>query len=157
MREVDPASAEDRAAVARLRRAWTEEQAGAEIDDPSFEDRFEEWFAREADQRVTWIASVADEPVGMLNLLVFTRMPRPRAADEVRAGQWGYVANVYVRPQHRGAGLGELLVAAATSYADARGFARVVLSPSPLSVPLYERAGFGPATRLMVRDHPAHP
>jgi len=152
---VQVATPEQRTHVAALRRAWAEEQAGAEISDPSFDHRFEEWSAREADQRVTWLAWVGDEPVGMLNLLVFTRMPRPQSPEDDRPGQWGYVANVYVRPEHRGAGSGGLLVAAATSYADARGFARIVLAPSPRSVPLYRRAGFGPATQLMVRERPA--
>ena len=40
---------------------------------------------------------------------------------------------------------------ACTSYADSHGFVRIVLSPSERSVPLYARAGFVPATSLMVR------
>jgi hypothetical protein len=35
---------------------------------------------------------------------------------------------------------------------DERGFARVVLSLSPRSVPFYARGGFEPATSLMVRE-----
>jgi predicted acetyltransferase len=43
------------------------------------------------------------------------------------------------------------LVSAALNYADENGFARVVLSPTERSIPLYERAGFGPADALMLR------
>jgi GNAT superfamily N-acetyltransferase len=146
--DIRVAAWEDRAAVAALRRAWTEENAGAPVEDDSYEQRFDEWLEREQHQRVTWLAFERDEPVGTLNLLVFTRMPRP-GRD---ASRWGYLANCYVRPQHRNSGLGARLLATCTAYADERGFVRVVLSPSPRSVPFYARGGFEPATSLMVRE-----
>jgi GNAT superfamily N-acetyltransferase len=146
------ASADDVPAIAALRRAWTEEQAGAPIEDDDFEAELAEWFAREQHQCVTWLADVGQRPVGMLNLMVFTRMPKPRsAAFGGAARQWGYVANVYVDPEHRNRGIGRALLDEAVAHADARGFARLLLSPSERSVPLYQRAGFAPATSLMVR------
>lgn len=151
VREVDPTCEQDRRHVLALRRRWTEEQAGHEVDDDSFEMRFDEWFRREADQRVTWLALADDEPIGMTNMLVFTRMPRPEDAAESRPRQWGYVANVFVREGRRDGGVGARLVEACTAYADQHGFARLVLAPSPRSVGLYERHGFGAATQLMVR------
>jgi len=146
------ATLHDRAALAVLRRAWTEENVGAPVDDPTFLPRFDEWLDREHDQRVTWLGLADDVPVAMLNLLVFTRMPAPRPPGTSRPTQWGYLANVYVRPEHRHAGLGRLLLDAGTTYADERGFARLVLSPTDRSVPFYARSGFVPATSLMVRD-----
>jgi GNAT superfamily N-acetyltransferase len=146
--EIRVAGWEDRAAVAALRRSWTEENAGAPVADDGYEQRFDDWLEREQHQRVIWLAFEGDEPVGVLNLLVFTRMPRP-GGD---AGRWGYLANCYVRPQHRNSGLGARLLATCTAYADERGFARVVLSPSPRSVPFYARGGFESATSLMVRE-----
>jgi GNAT superfamily N-acetyltransferase len=125
-----------------LRATWTGKPA-----DAAYVTAFEQWWQRERDQRVTWLAESGDRAVGMLNMLVFSRMPRP---DRERS-QWGYVANVFVLDEHRNAGIGRRLVDAATAYADQHGFARVVLSPSPRSVPFYERAGFGPATSLLVR------
>jgi GNAT superfamily N-acetyltransferase len=150
VRLVGPA---DVPAVAALRRAWTEENAGAPVDDDGFDAAFADWFEREAQQRLTWMAEVASRPVGMLNLLVFTRMPRPRPRDAApaRPGQWGYVANVYVEAGSRGAGVGRALLDAAVTHADEHRFARLVLSPSERSVPFYERAGFAPATSLMLR------
>jgi len=152
--EIRRATLEDRTLVATLRRAWTEENAGHAVDDPTFEDRFEEWFVREHDQRITWLALADGEPVGMLNLLVFTRMPFPLDADTARPTQWGYLANCFVRPGLRDGGVGVALIAACTAYADGHGFARIVLSPSERSVPFYARAGFAPATSLMVRPAP---
>ena len=147
-------------AVARLRREWAEEQAGVVLDDPCFEDTFTAWAEREEHQRLTWLALTdGDRGVGMLNLLVFTRMPKP--VDPRRPAfptQWGYVANVYVDRAHRDAGTGRMLLDVCTAHADAEGFARLVLSPSERSVPLYTRGGFEPATSLMVRPGvgPAH-
>ncbi len=130
-------------AMATLRAAWREQPA-----DHDFVAAFEAWWERERDQRVTWLAEVDGTPVGMLNMLVFTRMPSP---GRVRS-QWGYVANAFVLTAHRGAGLGTALVDAATSYADAHDFVRLVLSPSERSVPLYERAGFNSDHSLLVRE-----
>lgn len=144
------ATYDDRVAVASLRRAWTEETAGEPIPDDDFQQRFDAWLEREQDQRVTWLGLVDDEPVGMVNLLVFTRMPRP--GQDV--SRWGYLANCYVRPEHRNGGLGAVMLDALTTYADEAGFVRVVLSPSERSVPFYRRGGFEPATSLMVRPLP---
>jgi GNAT superfamily N-acetyltransferase len=148
-------SAADVAAVGELRRAWTEEQAGRPIDDAGFGAAFAAWMEREDDHRLTWVAVVDGAVVGMLNLVVFTRMPRPR--DAVSPGpprQWGYVANVYVLAGHRSRGLGGELVSAATRHADDNAFARLVLSPSEQSRPLYRRLGFGPASDLLLRPGP---
>ncbi|NUR07376.1 MAG: GNAT family N-acetyltransferase [Nocardioidaceae bacterium] len=110
------------------------------------------WWEREHDQRVTWLAEVDGRAAGMLNMLVFTRMPKPRTASSDWPPQWGYVANVYVERPLRDAGIGRALLEAVTAYADEQGFARLVLAPSERSVPFYTRAGFGPATGLLVRE-----
>ena len=137
----------DVAALASLRAISTYEGSGTPPDagDTSFVRRFASWYAAEHHRRF-WIADVEDHPVGMLNMLDFVRMPRP--AQPV--SRWGYIANVFVLEAHRDAGIGRRLLDAALAWARARDYARVVLSPSPRSVPLYARAGFGPATDLMV-------
>jgi GNAT superfamily N-acetyltransferase len=139
-------------AIAAMRAAWTEEYAGEPIEDDAFLDAFAAWFERESDQRVTWLAEDGGDPVGMLNMLVFTRMPRPRRPEEDRPSQWGYIANVFVDATRRDAGVGRQLLDAATAYAVDHRFARIVLSPSERSVPFYSRAGFVPATSLLIRE-----
>ncbi|HEY1134977.1 MAG TPA: GNAT family N-acetyltransferase [Nocardioides sp.] len=154
VRRVAPLDAADRAAVRSLRRAWSEEDAGRALDDPTFDVRFDSWWDRERDQRVTWLAEVAGESVGMLNVLEFERMPTPARPERVRPTAWGYLANLYVLPSARGAGAGAALLAACTAHADAERWARVVLSPSPESVSLCGRHGFVPADGLLVRRAP---
>jgi GNAT superfamily N-acetyltransferase len=141
---------EDGAGLAALRRAWVEENAGGPVDDDAYDHAFADWFTRESEHRVTWLAEVDGRPVGMLNLTVFHRMPRPGRAPS----RWGYLGNFFVLAEHRDAGIGARLLEACTSYADAEGFVRIVLSPSDRSVPLYARAGFRPASELLVRPGP---
>jgi len=136
----------DLAAIVRLRHEWAREEDG-EVDDPDFEENLAAWFGRERSRRIMWLAEEGGRPVGMVNLAVYERMPRPGRA----LSRWGYLGNVFVRRACRNRGIGGQLVSAALAYADQDGFARVVLSPTERSVPLYERAGFGPAGALMLR------
>ncbi|MDP9444299.1 MAG: GNAT family N-acetyltransferase [Actinomycetota bacterium] len=138
--------AADVGVVTALRRAWAEEQAGRPIDDDDFPDAFAAWYTREAGRRVTWLACVGHEPAGMLNLVVFEQMPKPGRP----AARWGYVANAFVLAEHRNGGAGTALLDAAVDFARTHGFVRVVLNPSPRSAPLYRRAGFRPATELLM-------
>lgn len=66
----------DLATLARLRREQAAEQQ-AEHGDPGFEQRFAAWQEREAARRITWLAEADGHLVGMMNLAIFERMPRP--------------------------------------------------------------------------------
>lgn len=136
----------DGSALAALRRAWTEEDTG-DVADEGFEARFLAWYEHESAHRLTWLAELAGQPVGMMNLRVFERMPRP-GRD---AGRWGYIGNAFVLAAHRDQGIGSRLLAAVLAHADSRGFARVVLRPSQRAIPFYQRAGFGTEGGLLVR------
>ena len=136
----------DLAAIIQLRREWTREQDGDQPD-AGFDQRLAAWFERESARRITWLAEAAGRPVGMMNLAIFERMPRPGRAPS----SWGYLGNAFVLATHRNKGTGTQLLSAVLSYADETGLARVVLSPSARSISFYERAGFGPADSLMLR------
>jgi GNAT superfamily N-acetyltransferase len=133
-------------ALAALRRAWTAEQYGP-ADDTGFEARFLDWYARESADRIYWLAEVSGQPAGMVNLSVFTRMPRPGS----ETSRWGYLANAFVRAGHRDQGIGTRLLGALLAYADEQSYVRVVLSPTERSVPFYQRLGFTTDHGLLVR------
>src|SRR5215469_16734220 len=78
----------DLTAITQLRRQWTEELDGDHAD-PEFDERLADWFAREWSRRITWLAVADGHPVGMMNLAVFERMPRPTRAPS----RWGYLGN----------------------------------------------------------------
>ena len=140
----------DTTALAALRRAWSEEQAGHPLDDDLFEEDFARWFAVEASRRAAFVAELDGEAIGMVNLALFERMPRPGRP----ASRWAYLGNAFVLAAHRDRGIGTTLLDAAVAHARERRCARIVLSPSERSVSFYQRAGFGPATMLLahVRD-----
>ena len=147
------AGATDMAAVASLRLAWGDgDHTG---DHPDFERDLAEWIADEGDRRTIWLAELDNTPVGLATLYEFRRMPRPGRMDS----RWGYVGNMFVREGQRNRGIGTALIHAVIGEAQARGYVRVVLSPTPRSVPFYRRAGFVDAggetgERLLLRPNP---
>ena len=139
--QVRQADEDDIDQLARLRASWRGQAVTAE-----FVAIFRHWFLREQETRWWWIAINDQGGVGMVNLKIFDRMPSP----DRPASRWGYLANLFVVPDQRGSGAGSSLVAAVVERAKAEGLVRVVLSPSQLSVPLYGRHGFRPATDLLL-------
>jgi GNAT superfamily N-acetyltransferase len=139
---------DDIPAIAALRAQWT----GA-TSDADFERVVRAWLAAEGDRRLVWLAALGDEPAGLASMLEYHRMPRPDRLES----RWGYVGNMFVREDLRNRGIGSALVAALVAESDARGYARLVLSPTERAVPLYRRAGFVDADasagndRMMVR------
>jgi GNAT superfamily N-acetyltransferase len=145
------ADASDLGTLAMLRSQWTGTRQ-----DPNFERRFADWVKAEGARRTSWIATVDESPAGMASLFEYRRMPRPGQPES----RWGYVSNMFVREEFRDRGIGSLLLRAIIDTGDERGYARLVLSPSPRSVPLYRRAGFvipdqdAGQDRLLVRPRP---
>jgi GNAT superfamily N-acetyltransferase len=74
----------------------------------------------------------------MASMLEYRRMPKPGRLDS----RWGYLSNLFVVEPLRGRGVGAALLDAVVAAADARGYVRLVLSPSADALPLYARAGF---------------
>jgi GNAT superfamily N-acetyltransferase len=143
---VRPAAETDLPELMRLRQCWGREDDG-ETDDPAYEERFADWYARTAAARRAWIAYDGDAAVGMMSMGLFERMPKPGQPTTY----WGYLSQAFVVPEARNAGVGRMLLDALLAYAREKGYARVVLHPSDRAIPFYERAGFGPADMLLVQ------
>jgi GNAT superfamily N-acetyltransferase len=143
------AGSADGPAIAALRRAWTAEDHG-DVAEPGFEARFLDWYERESARRVCWLGELSGQPVGMMNLALFERMPRP-GRD---AGTWGYLANAFVLGPYRNQGIGARLLAALVAHADDHGYIRVVLRPSERAIPFYQRAGFTADGGFLIRYAP---
>ncbi len=136
----------DGPAIASLRRTWIAEDH-RDVEDEGFETRFLDWYESESARRISWLAEVSGELVGMMNLAIFERMPRP-GRD---VGTWAYLANAFVLRPYRDQGIGRLLLDALLAHADAHGYVRVVLRPSERSIPFYLRAGFNADGGFLVR------
>lgn len=136
---VRTASQGDGSAMAELREQWRLESHQTALgSDATFSARFLAWFNSElAAGSLAWVAEDV-QVVGMLVMFVHQRMPEPARPTT----SWGYIGNVFVHPARRNAGIGTALLSAAIDEAKHRQLARLVLNPSPQSVPLYRRAGF---------------
>ncbi|GAB3537246.1 GNAT family N-acetyltransferase [Arthrobacter tecti] len=149
---VREATEADWPALAELRAKWAAEQLGARQnherndDGTTFESVFSEWAA--SNPRITFLAERDGAALGMVNFLVFNRMPKPGAPPSC----WVYVGNAFVLPDERNRRIGGALMESALERARALGAVRVVLSPSTQSIPFYERLGFTPATALMMQN-----
>lgn len=116
------AAAEDMAAFVRRCAPWMEER-----------------LAEDSGWRC-WVTPGRGEIGGHAWLQLIEKIPNPGAEREIH----GYVTNVYVRPEARGAGAGEALVLAAMEFCRREGVDSVILWPTERSRSLYERLGFGP-------------
>lgn len=137
---VRSASEHDSAALAELRAQWRLESHQVPLDsDPGYLPRFGAWFrAQLASGSLAWVAEDQEQVVGMLVMSMHKRMPEPGRPST----SWGYIGSFFVHPDHRGTGVGAALLSAVVDDAASRRLARIVLNPSPRSIPLYQRAGF---------------
>ena len=130
-----------------LRLAW--HPAASPEDAAALYTALRDWWGSERDARTAWVARHTDGyAVGMANAAVFTRMPVPGRPP----ARWAYVANVFVRPDARRLGVGRQLMDSAVRWAREEGMVRIVLAPSPMSVPFYRALGFRAADDLMRMD-----
>jgi GNAT superfamily N-acetyltransferase len=138
---------DDTATLAQLRREWNEEDLGGPVDDPLFDDAFAAWLRDEWSTRTFFLVETDDgEAIGMGNVKRYSRMPglgRPSDA-------WGYVGNVYVRPEHRNGGIGAQLMDAMHVWAWEQGYDKLRLSPATRAVPFYERLGWWQSALLQL-------
>jgi GNAT superfamily N-acetyltransferase len=114
--------------------------------DRRFDERLRVWWDRQGGHRHAWLVrDEDDEAVGMANVQVFERMPRPGVPDS----RWAYVANVWVDEAHRRRGVGTDLMAHVVEWCRAEGMQRIILNPSDMALGLYAELGFRPADDLM--------
>lgn len=99
-----------------------------------------------------WLAEEAGEPLGTAWLQLIEKLPNPVAESELH----GYVSSLYVRPSHRGRGVGSELLGACLAACEGLGVDAVILWPTPESRSLYLRHGFAARDDLLAR-RPAAP
>ena len=106
--------------------------------EPGFLDRYARAWSGQHRTRPVWLAEAGDEHAGYLQAAVVRDTPWPARAD----GGLLLVETFFVRPTHRGIGVGEVLLAEAVGWARAQGLTRVLVAGGPHGTGVVERAGF---------------
>ena len=113
--------------------------------EPGFLDRYARAWLTTQRLNPVWLAEAGDEHAGFLQARVSEPLPSPgRPGSPVL-----YVETFFVRPSHRGLGVGELLLRQAGQWAADGGFEQVRMTAGPHTRPMVERVGF-------VRDEGAY-
>jgi N-acetylglutamate synthase-like GNAT family acetyltransferase len=143
------ATESDAEALARLRFEFRAPRAPNVESEQEFLARCSGWMrARLSTDSVwrAWLVERNSELVGSVWLQVVEKLPNPTVESERHA----YVSNFYVRPDHRGSGIGSTLLTRALAEAGRLQVDSVFLWPSERSRPLYERFGFETTNDVLV-------
>lgn len=105
--------------------------------EPGFLDRYARDWAPQHDSRPVWLGEAGDEHAGYLQAALLRDTPWPARPH---GGQL-IVECFFVRPAHRGIGVGEVLLAEAVAWARGEGLTRVV-AEGRHGGGVVERAGF---------------
>lgn len=133
---VRPAGADDALVVAALVLQCALQRGGR--GEPGFLDRYARSWRADQPARPVWLAEAGDEHAGFLQARVVEPLPWP-GGDLARE----LVVEVFfVRPTHRGIGVGEQLLRAAAGWARDGGFAAVCVGAGPYTRAMVERVGF---------------
>ena len=85
-----------------------------------------------------WVAEDEGEIVSQIFIRRIRKIPKPEKLN----AQYGYVSNVYTRPDYRAKGIGKQLMEHVKWWADENKLEFLILWPSKRAVPFYEREGF---------------
>ena len=143
------ATTADFPALGELRWEWraAEDPNRQAVEERSaFIDRFAA-FASDAITNGRWTAWVAEDEGLLVANIWIQRIPKvPSPGRSTR--DFGYMTNVYTRPDMRNLGVGSELLRAVTVWAHEMDLEMVVVWPSELSVAWYQRHGFEPSTEM---------
>jgi GNAT superfamily N-acetyltransferase len=107
--------------------------------EPGFLDRFAHAWSGRLESLPIWIAEAADQHAGYLQGAVLPALPWPA---QPQLGGTLVVETFFVRPAHRGIGVGEQLLKTALGWARDQGLAQARMTAGPHTRPMVERVGF---------------
>jgi GNAT superfamily N-acetyltransferase len=131
------AGADDALIVAALTLQCARDRGGSA--ESGFLDRFAGAWAAQRHSHPVWIAEAADQHAGFLQAVVVEDLPWP--GRSTTAGEL-VVQTLFLRPEHRGQGVGELLLRAAVEQARRDQRWAVSIASGAMTQPMLERVGF---------------
>jgi GNAT superfamily N-acetyltransferase len=106
--------------------------------EPGFLDRYARAWNAEALSLPVWVAEAGDEHAGFLQARVVAPLPAPGRSPSPTL----VIETFFVRPPHRGIGVGEQLLRAAVGWARDGQFEAVRIGAGMHTKPMVERVGF---------------
>lgn len=92
-----------------------------------------------------WIAINEDTIISNISVHHIRKVPKPnRYIDE-----YGYVTNVYTKPEYRGKGIGSKLMKFVRDWAKEKDFEILIVWPSSKAVKFYAEMGFSNENEVM--------
>lgn len=144
--EIRVATPADIGALAALRFRWSPPAMTETVaSQAGFARELTEWM--QSHDVVCAVADLDGELVGMAWLVAYERVPNP---DDSRRLS-GDLQSVFVVPERRNQGIGELLVRFACSLADERGIGKLTVDANERAAPFYLRLGFRRSGVLLQR------
>ncbi|SRR5258705_278117 len=146
--EIRLASESDAVTLARLRYEFRSSFHHVIEDDVSFIERCTSWMQKRLRRDSSWkcwIAEWQQTPVGNVWAQLVEKIPNPIAEPE----HYVYLTNFYVRKEHRGNGIGSMLLTVALAWSKSMNAQAVILWPTERSKPFYLRHGFSHVDDLM--------
>jgi len=146
--EIRFANERDAATLARLRYELRSSLHEVVESEATFVSRCAQWMKerlRDDSNWRCWIAEGESTPVGAVWAQLVEKIPNPIAEPE----SFVYLTNFYVRAEHRGEGIGSMLLTAVLDWAKSSNAQAVILWPTERSRPLYLRHDFSAADDLM--------
>lgn len=97
-----------------------------------------------------WVAvdDVNRQLIGCICIFTIRKIPKPNQFEEA----FGYMTNVYMRPEHRNQGIGSGLMDAVIEWARNVPLTNLLVYPSELSQDYYARKGFVPDVEARTLD-----
>ena len=106
--------------------------------EPGFLDRYARAWLADLRRLPVWVAEAGEDHAGFLQARVVEPLPVPHATPSPDL----HVETFFVRPSHRGIGVGEQLLTEAARWARDGGFASVRMAAGIHTRPMVERVGF---------------
>jgi GNAT superfamily N-acetyltransferase len=138
---IRPGAESDAAALASFRYAFRSSLARTVETEESFIARCTPWIQARLKQGGAWrcwIAEFNGLPVGNAWAQLIEKIPNPTDEAEHHA----YITNVYVNEEHRGRGIGSMLLSEALAWIRTMDVHAIILWPTERSRSLYLRNGF---------------
>lgn len=85
-----------------------------------------------------WVARHSEAVIAVMTIIAIFQLPSPERPE----GQWAYLTNCYVMPEHRNSGIGTKLLGKVKDWCVQQDFEVVIVWPSDRAFSFYDRAGF---------------